>query len=284
MPEIDSHIFNNSELLNQHFDPDSIDAPIVPIFASFSNYAASSLRDKMHRHHKGQLVYAKSGTGEVKLEDGTHALLPNQMVWIPGGVLHQVILSHDVDFRAIYMDQSQFPQLSKQFDTFFVSALLAEVIETICSSSFHTDWMAGTEFHLQSILIKEMHRSSTTPQWPAFPKSKRLCNYLLKFHEQGQMPPRLKELAAHFGASERTIHRMFVQDTGMSYQKWRQRVRLILAIEQLKTNKSITEIAHHLEFSTTSAFITFFKGYQNVTPKKYRFIAEPQGVPSVLSH
>ncbi|MCG9552918.1 helix-turn-helix transcriptional regulator [Vibrio sp. Isolate31] len=276
MPEICTHIFNNAELLNQHFDPDAIDAPIVPIYASFSNQTTSSLRSKMHRHHKGQLVYAKSGTGEIQLEGYSHVLLPNQMVWIPGGVMHQVILNHDVNFRAIYLDHTRFPQLSSQFDTFFVSQLLAEVIETICSSSFHTDWMAGTEFHLQSILIKEMHRSATTPQWPAFPKDKRLRDNLLKYYEQGHMLPRLNELAVHFGASERTLYRMFVQDTGMSYQKWRQRIRLILAIDMLATNKSITEIAHHLEFSTTSAFITFFKSYQNITPNKYRTLSDPK--------
>ncbi|EAS66259.1 AraC family transcriptional regulator [Photobacterium angustum] len=270
MPEITEPIFRNSDLLNKHFDPDAIKSPIVPIYATFSHKEEHSLRSKMHSHSKGQLVYIKSGTAIVRLENSTYSILPNQMIWIPSGMIHNVILRNNVDFRAIYIDQKQFPRLSKNFETFFVSVLLEEIIETICLSSFHTDWMVGTEFHLQSILIMKMQKLSSTPQWPAFPKDKRVCNYLLKFYEKGEMFPRLYELVSNTGASERTIHRLFVQSTGMSYQKWRQHARLMLAIELLSTNKSITEIAHHLEFSTTSAFISFFKSYQNITPKKYR--------------
>lgn len=277
MPEINEPIFSNSDLLNKHFDPDAIKSPIVPIYATFSHKEEHSLRSKMHSHSKGQLVYTKSGTAIVRLENSTYSILPNQMIWIPSGMIHNVILKNDVNFRAVYINQKQFPQLSKNFETFFVSALLEEIIETICSSSFHTDWMAGTEFHLQSILIREIQKSSSTPQWPAFPKDQRVCNYLLKFQEKGEMFPRLNELASNSGASERTIHRLFVQGTGMSYQKWRQQVRLMLAIELLSTNKLITEIAHHLEFSTTSAFISFFKSYQDITPKKYRDLLAKSG-------
>lgn len=272
MPEINKSIFKNSVLLNKHFNPDAIQSPIVPIYAFFSNIEEHSLRSKMHSHSKGQLVYIKSGTATVRLKNSTYSILPNQIIWLPRGMVHNIILRNNVEFHAIYIDQKQFPQLSKKFEIFSASELLEKIIETICSSSFYADWMAGTEFHLQSILIREMQKSSSTPQWPEFPKDRRVCDYLMTLHEKGEIPPRLNDLASNSGASERTIYRLFVQETGLNYQKWRQQVRLMIAIELLSSNKSITEIAHHLEFSTTSAFISFFKIHQKITPKKYRNI------------
>lgn len=270
MPEITESIFINSEMLNKHFDPDEIDSPIVSICAFFSNEKEHSLRSKMHAHAKGQLVYAKSGNAAVMLEDRIHSILPRQLIWIPGGMSHNVVLQNNVDFRAVYIEQKQFAGLSNCLEIFTVSALLEEVVETMCRSPFHTDWMAGIEFHLQSILINKMQSRSDISTRLTLPDDPRVRNYLRRCHERGEMAPRLSDLASNCGASERTIHRLFVQGTGMCYQKWRQQMRLTLALDLLSTNKSITEIAHYLEFSTTSAFISFFKSRQNITPKKYR--------------
>ncbi|HIE0647685.1 TPA: AraC family transcriptional regulator [Serratia marcescens] len=270
MPEITESIFVNSDLLNEHFDPDAIDTPIVSIYASFSHEKEHSLRSRMHSHTKGQLVYVKSGAAIVMLETRICSVLPHQLLWIPGGVSHNVILRDNVDFRAVYLDQKRFASLSKSVEIFTVTPLLEEVIEAMCRSPFHTDWMAGTEFHLQSLLIDKIRVAAHSPTWPALPNDSRIRNYLQCYHLKGEMVPRLNELASHCGASERTIHRLFVQGTGMCYQQWRQQVRLQLALELLTTNKPITEIAHYLEFSTTSAFISFFKHYRDITPKKYR--------------
>jgi AraC-like DNA-binding protein len=270
MPEITESIFVNSDLLNEHFDPDAIDTPIVSIYATFSDEKEHSLRSRMHSHAKGQLVYVKSGAAIVMLEARICSVLPHQLLWIPGGVAHNVILRDNVDFRAVYLDQQRFAPLSKNVEVFTLTPLLEEVIETMCRSPFHTDWMAGTEFHLQSLLIDKIRVAAHSPAWPALPNDARVRNYLQCYHLKGEMVPRLNELASHCGASERTIHRLFVQGTGMCYQQWRQQVRLKLALELLTTDKPITEIAHYLEFSTTSAFISFFKHHRDVTPKKYR--------------
>ncbi|ECC9829065.1 TPA: helix-turn-helix transcriptional regulator [Salmonella enterica subsp. salamae serovar 53:z4,z24:-] len=270
MPEITESIFVNSDLLNQHFDPDAIDTPIVSIYASYSHEKEHSLRSRMHTHAKGQLVYIKSGAAIVMLEARICSVLPQQLLWIPSGVSHNVILRDNVDFRAVYLDQKRFASLSKNVEVFTITPLMGEVIEAMCHSPFHTNWMMGAEFHLQSLLIDKIQATVPSPSWPALPHDSRVRNYLKCYRLKGEMVPRLNELASHCGASERTIHRLFVQGTGMCYQQWRQQVRLRLALELLITDKSITEIAHYLEFSTTSAFISFFKHHRGITPKKYR--------------
>lgn len=270
MPEIQRSIFNDSKLLNKHFDPDTIESPIVAICSHFSSNNEKSLRSKMHSHSKGQLIFVKSGNAKIRLEDSTCHTFSNQVIWIPSGLKHDVVLKNKVDFRAIYIDQKQFPQLPTNIETIFISPLIGEIIDTISSLSFQTNWFLGTEFHLQSILIRELNNCKKVPRVPEVPKDRRILNYLLAFQEKGEIPPRLNELVTNTGVSERTVHRLFIRDSGINYQKWRQQVRIVLSIKLLSTDKSITEIAHQLQFSTASAFISCFKSEQNITPNKYR--------------
>ncbi|MCG6289669.1 helix-turn-helix domain-containing protein, partial [Vibrio vulnificus] len=75
-------------------------------------------------------------------------------------------------------------------------------------------------------------------------------------------PPPPKQV----GASSKTITRLFKQDTGMSYQEWRQQWRVLKAIELLSTPLPVSEVAHQLAFSSDSAFIAFFKKQTGQTP------------------
>lgn len=270
MPQILESTFVNPDLLNQQFDPDDVDSRIVPICAHFSKKEQHSLRAMMHSHEKGQLVFIKAGVATVQFADSSCFVYSNQMIWIPSGVFHNVTLCNDVEFRAVYFDQKYFPQLPKYLASFHASALLVEIIESMCISPFNTNWMVGVAYHLQSIVIQEIQTFLNLPAWPKLPNDSRIRKYLQQYYEKGEMVPRLNVLVSQCGASERTVHRLFVQSVGMSYQRWRQQVRLKLALDLLSTGKQITEIAHYLEFSTTSAFISFFKSYQNITPKKYQ--------------
>ena len=55
----------------------------------------------------------------------------------------------------------------------------------------------------------------------------------------------------------------------MSYQAWRQQWRLLRAMELLAESESISRIAAALEFSSDSAFISFFKQHTGQTPLRY---------------
>ncbi len=96
-------------------------------------------------------------------------MLPRQLLWIPGGVSHNVILCDNVDFRAVYLDQKRFASLPESVEVFTISPLLEEVIEAMCHTPFHTNWMAGMEFHLQSLLIDKIRTAAYIPSWPVLP-------------------------------------------------------------------------------------------------------------------
>jgi len=77
------------------------------------------------------------------------------------------------------------------------------------------------------------------------------------------------EWAAWAGISERTLSRRFVLETGFTYTAWRQRARLMRALELLAEGEAVTTVALDLGYDSVSAFIALFKRTLGVTPSAY---------------
>ena len=71
------------------------------------------------------------------------------------------------------------------------------------------------------------------------------------------------------GIAPRTLTRRFVAETGFSFTEWRQRVRLLKALEMLAAGKSVTTISLDLGYGNVSAFIALFRRTFGVTPGRY---------------
>ncbi|MBT1877117.1 AraC family transcriptional regulator [Enterobacter hormaechei subsp. xiangfangensis] len=112
-----------------------------------------------------------------------------------------------------------------------------------------------------------------------FPHKLQVGFFTGSFHSIGQqivsdirvlrLFPRRGQLSQQIGASERTISRVFIRDTGMNYQNWRQQWRLLKAMEMLCDGWQLSYVAQQLEFVSDSAFITFFRQHTGTTPARY---------------
>jgi AraC-like DNA-binding protein len=79
----------------------------------------------------------------------------------------------------------------------------------------------------------------------------------------------LDEAAAAVGASRRTLERLFRAETGLSIGRWRQRRRLVHALQLLAEGRSVTHVAHAVGYSTPSAFTVMFHAELGATPRSY---------------
>ena len=76
---------------------------------------------------------------------------------------------------------------------------------------------------------------------------------------------------AHWAAvGARTLSRRFVSETGFTFTAWRQRARLMRALEMLADAVPVTTIALELGYSTPSTFIGLFRRTFGETPAVYR--------------
>ena len=79
----------------------------------------------------------------------------------------------------------------------------------------------------------------------------------------------LPVLAQGTGASPRTIERLFLMETGLSFGRWRQQARLQRAVCRLAEGKDVTSIAFECGYESVSAFVAMFKQSLGTTPGQY---------------
>ena len=79
----------------------------------------------------------------------------------------------------------------------------------------------------------------------------------------------LQAWAAHGALSARTLSRRWLDETGATFADWRQRARLMRAIELLAAGTAVTTIALSLGYDNVSAFIAMFRRAHGVTPARY---------------
>lgn len=82
-----------------------------------------------------------------------------------------------------------------------------------------------------------------------------------------------EEIGGFFNLSVGLFSKKFKKDTGISLADFVRRVKLEESLRLMgEKSKNITEIAHHLGFSSSQYFATLFKKYFGKTPKEFRIL------------
>jgi AraC-like DNA-binding protein len=81
-------------------------------------------------------------------------------------------------------------------------------------------------------------------------------------------PRSLAEWARALNTTERTLARRCRATLGMSFNEWRQRLKLVTALTLLETGMPVKAVAQHLGYGTTSAFIAMFRRLMGMSPAR----------------
>lgn len=76
----------------------------------------------------------------------------------------------------------------------------------------------------------------------------------------------LPQLLQPFQFSERHLLRLSQQELSLSLSEWRNRAKLIYAMNQLQKGISVKQLAYQLGYQHSSSFIEFFKRHTGQTP------------------
>lgn len=82
-------------------------------------------------------------------------------------------------------------------------------------------------------------------------------------------PTPLEEWAARLCTSVKTLQRDFETEYGMSYTRWRTRLRLQASRVLLKESLPVAQVAHQVGYASPSAFIQAFAKEYGSTPGQY---------------
>ena len=226
--------------------------------------------DEPHSHPWHQVLFPRSGMLRTRTTGKVYFVPPNRAAVIPAGTVHESWALTHAEFTGIYLDPDLFPAPITQCRiievTGFLGALMKEVLEPGRQSS-----MAHTPEHkrLISVLVDQIDHSPKINLSVTLPDEKRLLPIVQDLLTDPGSCKSLADWSNTVGASERTLSRQFRKLTGLSFARWRQKVRMISALSMLEEGQSIQEIAHHVGYSSASAFIFRFKSEFGTTPQKY---------------
>jgi len=219
-----------------------------------------------HQHTDHQVVWASSGVANVRIRDGrTWVLPPSIALWLPDGLEHTTGASAQTTMRSPYLRPERCPLRFPEPTVIAVPALLGELITHLCNQDLAPDARQRAEAVVFD-LVKPV--SVTTIDIPELTDA-RLCRIAARLRADPADDRPLAEWGRHVGASARTLARLFLADTGLTFGQWRTRLRLQAALPLLADGMAVNRVAGRVGYATASAFVAAFRRAVGVSPGAY---------------
>ena len=206
---------------------------------------------------------------QVETEAGLWIVPPQRAVWVPPRIRHAIRCRSAVSLRTLYVSGAQHCGLPKRCTVVAVSPLLRALIIELCEGKPGTQRRRA----LCALVLSELVELPAIAIHLPEPRDARLQRLTAALKRQPADGRTLSAWAAAAGASPRTLTRLFIAETGMTFRQWRRQARLIAAIEQLARREPVTSLAFDLGYNSVSAFIEAFRKTFGVTP--YRYFRQP---------
>jgi len=240
------------------------DLPVIPFAMQVSNAGCAA----EHAHPRGQLIYASSGVMRVLCRKDIWVVPPSQAVWIPPEVEHEVYFPGDVSLRNLFIDPSVTSRLPEQCTVIRVSSLLRELI--LKAVSIGENYKPGSAgFRLMTVILDELSHSEPTPLHLPMGRDKRLTCVIEAILKCPGERRTINDWADLAGASARTLARLFIKETGLTFGEWRKRLLLQEAIDRFSRGDNVTQVAFDLGYQSLSAFIEMFRQSLGTSPGQY---------------
>ena len=221
-----------------------------------------------HSHPEHQLLFASQGVMTLRTRQELWVVPPLRAVWIPAHTPHCVAMTGQVSLRTLYFLPGLCNKFAEKCLVLNVSPLLRELIVHACAfKRLHR--RSSAERHLIEVLLDQLQEVESAPLQLPQPSDSRALRVVASLSANPADPRPLETLCRDCGASKRTIQRLFLAETKMTFARWRQQFRLLRALQLLSSGEKVTAAALESGYGSTSAFIAMFRKQLGATPTRY---------------
>jgi AraC-like DNA-binding protein len=221
-----------------------------------------------------QLIYAVRGVMTVHTPAGLWVIPPHQAMWVPAGNALRVEMGGGVSMRTLYLNARLSRPLPATCRVVHVSPLLRELmLQAVRLKTL--DRARPTERHLMDVLLDQLAVLPRAPLDLPAPRDPRGVRAAALVRGAPGERLRLEELARRSDASPRTLERIFRSETGLAFGAWRQRARLLQALQLLAEGATVTSVSIAIGYESLSAFVAAFRRVFGTTPGRYFHQATP---------
>ncbi|MBC7302680.1 MAG: helix-turn-helix transcriptional regulator [Nocardia sp.] len=218
-----------------------------------------------HYHPQHQLAWTRSGVLGVAVGEAHWIVPPTRALWLPAGVAHKTGASRDAVLCSLYFEPDRCAVSWSEPTAIRVDGLLAHLIVHLAQQQLPDDQRLRAE----AVVLDLLQPLPATPiDLP------RAVDERVRAVTQALLdnPADARSMEAHaraIGVSRRTLTRLFVQDTGMSFDRWRTHARLQAALALLADGQPVSRVAHTVGYATASAFLAAFRRTVGTSPRRY---------------
>lgn len=266
----------------QWFDPDLVPRPVVTVgaagidLADLDEHGLDRIEKDFHRHRKGQLLLLLRGVLTCEIAGSLWIVPPQSALWVPGDLLHKITAAGTIEVYVAFIEPAAASALPAACCAVTTTALLRElVVRSASLPLLYPD--DGPAAHLVTLLLDELAAAPLGTLQLPMPTDRRLRKIVDALMAEPRERGTMQGWARRAGLSERTLARLLMQQTGMSFGRWRQQLHLMLAVKWLSTGMSVQQVADDLGYESAGGFVTMFRKALGTSPGRYMAQRRPAG-------
>lgn len=253
-----------SDPTRKHLDFHATDRAMAAMEVNYPDGASTG----WHAHPRGQLLYAIEGVMIVGSAEGSWVVPPNRALWLAAELEHEVKMAGAVKIRTIFIDAATVRQLPAKSCVIDVSPLLRELI--VAAARIPLDYPAGgRDDRLMRLIVDEVRESDVLPLHLAVPGDRRIKLICEAITAQPSDTSTVGAWAERLKVTPKTVHRLFVRETGMTFARWREQARLLFALRRLASGERIIDVAFDCGYASQSAFTAMFRRHFGRPPSEF---------------
>lgn len=250
---------------SEHIDPDLVPRPVLAV--GFEVVTGGMELD-FHSHRKAQLLSMLRGAVTCEASKGMWIVPSQCAIWIPGGMRHHVRGVGTLEGCCLFVEPDAVPALSETCCAVSVTPLLRELL--IRSAGLPALYpVGGTQSRLVALLLDELATAPMENLHLPMPADVRLRKIAQMMTAKPSDRATMRTWARRIGVSERTLSRILLRQTGMSFGRWPQQLHILLALRWLSQGASVVSVATDLGYGNASSFVTMFRKAMGTSPARY---------------
>ncbi|WP_437758379.1 AraC family transcriptional regulator [Sorangium sp. So ce1389] len=239
-----------------------------PVNAIGLSMASGGLESEPHAHRESQLVYLVRGELICEASSALWIVPPQSALWIPASVTHRIRARAPLEGYGVFVEPGAAPNLPQDCCAVSVTPLFRELLLRLATRPALYD-LEGPDARLVGVLLDELATVSIEKHRLPMPSDPRLRRLVDAMTADPAIGVTTKTWAKRIGVSERTLNRLLVEETGLSFGRWRQQLHIILAIQKLSRGAAVQSVALDLGYESASSFVTMFRKALGTSPARY---------------